>query len=370
MNGFCGAFDLSRRYVDFSQLRRIRGALGGGCAFINNEFGILCDGVPKDGQTDSWQPTTVKYNNHLYTSAIVMDRTATGLESSTSSALLEGYLEEGERYLRRLDFSYALALYDGRCGELILRKGYKGDKTLFYTVRDNTMYFSTYLRSLISLHGGNVRVNKDSLEHFIFDSAPSCPSNLFLDIFALGAGEMLICSSFGYDVVSRDGASRDIGVKAQRALPNFAYSKDFDISRILTDTLFIFGYPQFDCYMPSFIKGASNVQTGRAYCCDEALYEEYAEYAMYRAERVGLSFGIDIYPSERCDVRPSARELRMMDRALDTMIGKYIDEIKLLFGDLRIESVTNEKNIPLRIRRKGMMCQTVLWQEHFNVIFC
>ena len=370
MNGFCGAFDLSRRAVDFSQLKKIRGAHGGGCAFINNEFGILCDGVPPDDQADIWQPNTVRYNGALYTSAIVMDRSASGLEASTSAALLEGYLEEGERYLRRLDFSYALALYDGRCGELILRKGYKGDKPLFYTVKDNTLYFSTRQRSLMALYGGCVRVDKGALEHFIFEMPPSFPVNLFRDIFSIGAGEMLVCSSFGYDVVSRDGVVTGTGSSAKRALTCREYAKGSDILKSLTDALFVFGYPQFDCYMPSLMSGVSGTQRGNAYQNDEALYTEYAEYAAYRTEMVGMAFGIDVYPSQTCERRPTSRELKAMDKALDRVMDGYADGICALFGERRIAEVRSEKNIPLRIRRKGMICQSILWQKHFNIVLC
>ena len=369
MNGFFGAFNLSHGAVDFSQLRRIRGAQGGGCAFINNEFGILCDGVPEGRESEQWQPTTVKYNNSLYTSAIIMDKAATGLESSTACALLEGYLEEGERYFRRLDFSYALALYDGRCGELILRKGYRGDKPLFYTLRDNILYFATSLQSLIKLYGGCVKVNKNMLCNFIFDNPPSQPRSLFYNIFSLGAGEMLICSSFGYDVVTSDGAVSNMRGNLQRVLPYVNYTKSSDIRRILTDTLFLFGYPQFDCYMPSAIQGIHMVEQGRTYGIDEALYGEYPDYAVYRAECMGVVFGIDVCPLAESRARPSQRELRAMDKALDRLLDEYADELQRFFSSEQAEAVRNEKNIPLRIRRKGMMYQTVIWQEHFNIVF-
>lgn len=369
MNSFCGAFNLSHGSVDFSVLRRIREAQGGGCAFMNNEFGILCDGALESGQTEQCQPTTVKYNNFLYTSAIIMDKAATGLEVSTSFALLEGYLEEGERYFRRLDFSYALAMYDGRCGELILRKGYRGDKPLFYTLRDNTLYFSTSLQSIIKLYGGCVRVNKNSLDRFIFDTDVSRPPDLFYNIYSLGVGEMLVCSSFGCDVVSRDGAVSNIRGDIQRVVPYVAYTKGSDMHRILTDALFVFGYPQFDCCMPSLIRGVRMTDKGKAYGIDDGLYDEKSDYAVYRAERMGMTFGVDVYPLAEGKTRPTLRELRAMDKSLDRLLEESEGELERLFGRCRIDAVKNEKNIPLRIRRKGMMCQTVIWQEHFNVVF-
>lgn len=369
MNGFCGAFDLSHGAVNFSLLRRIRGSQGGGCAFVNNEFGVLCDGALEGRETEQCQPTTVKYNNALYTSAIIMDKAATGLEASTASALLEGYLEEGERYFQRLDFAYAFVMYDGRCGELILRKGYRGDKPLFYTLRDNTLYFATSLQSIVKLYGGCVKVNKKILDRFILDTPPSQSQNLFYNISSLNAGEMLICSSFGYDVVRKECAVNLMRGNIQRVLPYVAYTKDSDMHKILTDALFVFGHPQFDCYMPSLIRGIRMADKGRAYGIDDGLYDEYQDYAVYRAERIGMAFGVDVYPLAGAKTRPSLRELRAMDKAIDKLLDENAEGLEKVFDCCQIETVKNEKNIPLRIRRKGMMYQTVIWQEHFNIIF-
>ena len=369
MNGFCGAFNLSRDAVNFSVLRRIRCSQGGGCAFMNNEFGILCDGVPMGKEADRWQPTTVRYNNALYTSAIIMDNAGEGIEANTSSALLEGYLEEGERYFNRLDFAYALVMYDGRCGELMLRKGYRGDKPLFYTLRDNTLYFSTSLQSILKLYGGCVKVNKKALDRFIFDAPSPQPQNLFYNISYLGVGEMLICSSFGYDVVRRDGANDLSRGEVQRVLPHVSYAKDGDMDKILTDALFVFGYPQFDCHMPSLMWAVRTADRDKVYGIDDRLYCEYKDYAVYRAERVGAAFGVDVFPLSEVRSRPSARELRLMDRAIDRLLDGNKDDLEGLFDRSLIYAARDEKNIPLRIRRKGMMYQTVIWRRHFNIVF-
>ena len=369
MNGFCGAFNLSRDSVNFSVLRRIRNSQGDGCAFVNKEFGILCDGVLLDVGAEQLQPTTVRYNNALYTSAIIMDKAAVELEASTSSALLEGYLEEGERYFSRLDFAYALVMYDGRCGELMLRKGYRGDKPLFYTLRDSTLYFSTSLQSILKLYGGCVKVNKKALDRFIFDAAPMRPQNLFYNISFLGVGEMLICSSFGYDVVSKDCTVGLVRGNIQRVLPHVAYTKAVDMGKILTDALFVFGYPQFDCYMPLLMRAVNITDKGMVYGLDDPLYDQYPAYSVYRAEHLGMAYGVDIYPMSGEKSRLSGRELRAMDKAIDKLLYENQDEVERLFESDQIESMKNEKNIPLRIRRKGMIYQSVIWQKHFNVVF-
>lgn len=374
MIGFCGAIDFSHRAVDFSLLRRMCGLHSGGCAFINKEFGVLCDGGI--GQADdSFQPVTVKYNNSLYTAAIVMDSAAKGLEASTAQALLEGYFEEGEEYFRRLDFSYALALYDGRCGELLLRKGYKGDKPLFYTLKEGTLYFASSLRPLIRLYGGCVRVSKKVLGEHILAEPSVMPSGLFCDISSVPSGGALLCSAFGQTLITGERCPSACSENYNGEIIHTPYTKRENIRRILTDTLFAFGYPQFDCFMPSLLSEIKNKAAGRgnAYGINEVLYSEYPEYAQERAERLGRTWGIDIRPSFELDYKPTQRELRAIEKAIDVVLdGIYADSMSVIhriFDTELLACVAEEKRTSLRIRKKAMICQTQIWAESFNLVF-
>ncbi|MBQ8474627.1 MAG: hypothetical protein IJ499_03075, partial [Clostridia bacterium] len=283
MVGFCGALDFPSRAVDFSNLKRMCGLHSGGCAFINREFGLLCDSVSETD--DIMQPVTVRENNSLYTVAVIMDSAARGLEASTARAILEGYIEEGDSYLRRLDFSYALALYDGRCGELLICKGYKGDKPLFYTVRDGRVYFASSLRPLIRLYGGCVRVNKKILRDHINGTPKTIPEGLFRDISSVGSGCGVLCSVFGQSRISGEYVPHKAENVSAQALSNVRFTKKSNLRRILSEALFAFDYPQFDCYMPSVIPAVANTlgdKNERIFTVSCPLSEEFPEYATER----------------------------------------------------------------------------------------
>jgi asparagine synthetase B (glutamine-hydrolysing) len=132
---FCGALNFEDRAVSFSDLKKMYGPRRGGTAFVNREIGIICD--------SDVQPLTVSYNSSLYTAAIVSSLPIAQSTQNLAQSVLGGYFEEGDSYVRRMDFPFALALYDSRCGELLLSKGAVGDKALFYTQRDGTVYFAS-----------------------------------------------------------------------------------------------------------------------------------------------------------------------------------------------------------------------------------
>ncbi len=373
MIGFCGALDFAERAVDFSCLRRMCGLHSGGCAFLNREFGILCD-TPWGDVGEGTQPVTVKYNNSLYTAAIIMDCEARGLETSTARAILEGYFEEGEEYFRRLDFSYALALYDGRCGELMLRKGYKGDKPLFYTLKDGALYFASSIKPLIRLYGGCVRVSVRLLSEHILSRPKALPTGLFCDIFSLPQGKGMICSVFGQSFTAGE---RSYGLFESGGDGIYTpYPKKQDIRRLLTDALFAFGYPQFDCLMPSLLlEIMSRNKSGQreSLCvCDELAFC-FPEYAAERAERLGRAWGMDIKPCVSIERGVSKRELRAMERSIDGLLdGIYADNssvIHRIFDNELLARVSEQEDICLRIRQKAMLCQTQIWAESFNLVF-
>lgn len=372
MIGFCGALDFEKNRVDFATLKKMCGIHGAGCAFINREFGILCssDGSFED---NSLQPVTLRYNGSLYTAATVVPQSMRYEQGNTAQAVLEGYLEVGEEFIQRLDFPYALALYDGRRAELLIAKGHEGDMPLFYTVRDGTLYFASSLRPLIRLYGGCVRISgKALLSHVMGDCTPF-PEGLFADISSVKRGQGLFCSR-----LTRDTVPTPCGVypfcdreKLSGYMPE--YVKKNDMKRILTDALFAFNYPQFDCLMPSLLPYISQMKEvgAKEICVEDPLKDTYPEYSEERSRRLGEILNVDIRTVSAERQTQGARELRSIDRALDGLLDEYISSKRFpshVLGNGVIETVKECRSLPLRIRGKGMLIQTAMWFDVFNLI--
>ncbi len=361
MVGFCGALDFESRSVKFSVLKKMCGLHSTGCAFINKEFGILCD------EYEGCEPLTVSYNNALYTAAVVAPKGQT----MCAQAILQGYFEEGEEYFRSIDFPFALALYDGRCGELTLAKGAEGDKALFYGMKDGVMYFASALRPLIRLYGGCVRVNADVLAGYIDGDYSGVPDNLFCDIRPLRSNTALVCSSFGHSIVPLELC----GYAPKRCCDEFEQisGKYTDMRHFLTEALFAFDYPQFDCYMPAICRqleknSAADIKVLRTYDC---IPVRYSEYVNERNEQLGRLWGVDLKTtySERSLI--GKRELRKMEKQIDGILSGYLESaaLRVILQKIPYEKINSESDIALRIRKKALLCQSGMWFEGFSLVF-
>lgn len=368
MIGFCGAFDPQKRPVRFSLLKRMCGLHSAGCAFLNDGFGILCDSLPQDDAT--LQPITVSYNNSLYTAAIISAERA-----NTARSILEGYFEEGEDFLRRLDFPYALALYDGRCGELLLAKGHLGDKALFYTFKDGALYFATSARALFRLYGGCVKVNQNALVRYLTGGYSSIPTDIFCDISVLKPDNSLLCNCFGHSCIPTVHTPYIDSTKSNISPIYPEKASQSDLRYVLHQALFAFDYPQFDCFMPSLMPqleragkgGQRHVSLCRVPDADE-------DYCAERAERLGQTWGLEVSVLPTVTDSCTGRELKKLEKELDGILDEYLSAPTCILHTLSregvISSASDEKNVPLRIRKKGLLCQTAMWFDSFNMVLC
>lgn len=369
MMTFCGALNFGGGITSFSELQKMRTERGPGCAFINGEYAVLCYG--ESGESAFLQPVTVKYNNALYTAVIIADSDACGDEERVAESVLSGYLEEGEEYLRRLDFDFSLALYDQRCGELLLLKGAYGEKGLFYTEREDAVYFSSSLACLMRLYGGCVRIDKDVLCKYIKGDYSPLPKGLFKDIISIKTGRGILCTRWGINEVYTSQGSRHCVQDAEcEALEVLAKT---EIMRALTDSLFAYGYPQFDFTVPALLKIINKARDAgeRRIYVEEMALSDNDDYFSERAESFCRTWGVELV-GVRCDKKSAnVRALKGMDKALGAILAECIADPACVLHRLGADILDNaegEKDLALKIRKKAMLCQSAMWFENFNVV--
>ena len=366
---FCGALNFEGGVGSFSELQKMRTERGAGCAFINGEYAVMCYG--ESGERAFLQPVTVKRNGALYTAVIIADSEGLDEAEDLAASVLTGYIEEGEEYLKRLDFGFSLAIYDERCGELLLLKGRGGEKSLFYAVRDRGIYFSSSLFCLTRLYGGCVRIDREVLRKYIMGGHSPLPQGLFKDVLPIKAGEGVLCTRWGINKVYMN---EGVSVSACEAdYETLEHSAKADIRRALTDSLFAFGYPQFDFTMPALYKRieAARARGERKIYVEEPALSNDARYFLERNEGLYRTWGVEI-AGARCEKRSaSARALKGMDKALGVILNDFLSDsacvLHRLGADI-LDNAENESEITLKIRKKALLCQCALWFEKFNVV--
>lgn len=108
--------------------------------------------------------------------------------NSDTEVLAHLYEDEGIQFVERLNGMFAFALWDKKNKHLFLARDSSGIKPLYYTLRDNELYFASEIKALLTNHS---EVNIDILPHFFFYRYIPDNRTFFKGIYKLMAGEVL-----------------------------------------------------------------------------------------------------------------------------------------------------------------------------------
>lgn len=110
---------------------------------------------------------TIVYNGEIYNMPeLRRELEERGIIFSTTSdteVILKGYQAYGVDIVEKLNGIFAFALWDGRKQRLYLFRDRSGIKPLFYTVRDNTLIFSSEIKGIFSYPGIEPEVDREGL---------------------------------------------------------------------------------------------------------------------------------------------------------------------------------------------------------------
>ena len=126
--------------------------------------------------------------------------------------------------------------------------------------------------------------------------------------------------------------------------------------------------------MPSFIKYARlcKSENAKKIYVRDALFELNVDYSLERAERIGRAEGLSICAVGEAKQKLSNKTLKAFEKEIDSILSEYLDTPTCVLRELlsaeRLDDLENEKSIHLRIRRKGMLCQTAMWFESYNLV--
>lgn len=148
------------------------------------------------------QPVVMVYNGELYnTEELQKELIALGCRFETSSdteVLLNGYLEFGPEFVRRLNGIFAFAVLDTRKHQLMLCRDRAGVKPLFYTQQGGEWIFASELKGIFAHPDVTPRLKKEGLQE-IFSLGPArIPgSGVFAGMKEVLPGHYLILNAHG-----------------------------------------------------------------------------------------------------------------------------------------------------------------------------
>ena len=87
--------------------------------------------------------------------------------SSDTEILLAAYAQWGDSFLARLNGMFAIALFDSKRQILLLARDRAGEKPLFYRTSDQTLYFASELKALLSDPSAPRRIDPESVDCYL-----------------------------------------------------------------------------------------------------------------------------------------------------------------------------------------------------------
>jgi asparagine synthase (glutamine-hydrolysing) len=138
----------------------------------------------------------IVYNGEVYNYPELADQIRQGgtdLRSSCDTeAVLELYLKHGLDCFRYLEGMFALGIYDGRTGTLVLARDRLGKKPLYWTQRRGLLAFASEIKALEALPELDLKVDPHSLLKYLqMDYVPT-PFTIYEGVGKLSPGHYLV----------------------------------------------------------------------------------------------------------------------------------------------------------------------------------
>lgn len=104
---------------------------------------------------------------------------------------LHAYEEWGRAFVQMLDGMFAIAIWDDKNDIGILARDRVGKKPLYYTMRNDLLYFASEIKSLLQIPDFRREINQEALYHYLSYKHIPCPMSIFKGVQQLSPACML-----------------------------------------------------------------------------------------------------------------------------------------------------------------------------------
>lgn len=158
---------------------------------------------------DSKQPIKLKYQNNIYTIVYTgqlynSDEIKNELITcghtfenyGDSEIILKAFINYGADIFKKFNGAFSFAIWDENNKELILCRDHFGIKPLYYAILDNTLIFSTEIKSILNFPNFSAKLDKQGICELLgIGPAHSPGCTVFKDIFELKPAHFSIFSN-------------------------------------------------------------------------------------------------------------------------------------------------------------------------------
>ncbi len=114
-----------------------------------------------------------------------------------TEVVLRLYLEEGERFVERLDGMFAVAIWDCAEEKLLLARDPYGQKPLFYLDTGECLAFASEIKALRALPWFSSALSPEAIDAFLTANSIPAPLSIYRSVRRLHAGTLLVATPDG-----------------------------------------------------------------------------------------------------------------------------------------------------------------------------
>ena len=374
-----GIFNREGRAVDADALVKMSKAMicrGGEEreAYVNGDIGLFWG----KGKRDETCPMavcrgdiTLLCDGEIFTGCDDGRERARFFGESDAQVAVEAYRKYGSSLGESVSGEFSIAVYDAQRRELLLLRDPWGARPLYYIDSGREIIFASEIKGLLAVSELPVKIEKARLcEHIFSPCGGYDGAMLYSGISQIGRGGGCVCSRLSVSSFAYKGNEMPTKENGHRIVDGgIAIPDERGLERLLSELLFAFDYPQFDCFMPSFLRDVRRAgELGGSVAVSDSTLCADIYYSAERRDRLCCMAGIRAACVPPVTVAVSERELKKMEKTVKSLLFNTNREaLTYIFGADWEKEVANIGNTERRIRAMGMMIQAVTFCEGYPV---
>jgi asparagine synthase (glutamine-hydrolysing) len=110
---------------------------------------------------------------------------------SDTEVIVHAYEQYGDSFVSHLNGQFAIALWDKTKKKLLLVRDRPGIAPLYYSVKNNKIYFASEVKSFLPVFKNGLQANPFAIDQLFTFWAPVSPNTVFKDVYEVSPGWML-----------------------------------------------------------------------------------------------------------------------------------------------------------------------------------
>ena len=161
------------------------------------------------------------------------------ITNTDTEVIINLFQEYGVESFSMLDGMFAFSLFDLKQNKVFLVRDFFGEKPLYYSLIENNFYFSSELKSIVSVFSNKLTLSKKSINLYFTLGYIASPFTIYNEVSKLEANSYCVfdCNTFKFDIFNIKAKLEKFELGSKNEILNKTHDLVFEsvISRTISD---------------------------------------------------------------------------------------------------------------------------------------